>query len=113
MADAEYHRNWYHENKDRIRDRKNRLSSERRKSLLVRAFEYKASHGCADCGEDDPVVLDFDHDDVESKTKAISDMIRCGNSWKNILSEIKKCTVRCANCHRRRTAKQFGWDNIL
>lgn len=30
-------------------------------------------------------------------------------SWDEILDEIKKCEVVCANCHRIRTAKQFNW----
>ena len=31
-------------------------------------------------------------------------------SWNAILVEIAKCDIRCANCHRRRTASQYGWD---
>jgi hypothetical protein len=29
--------------------------------------------------------------------------------WRRVLVEIEKCDVRCANCHRKRTAQQFGW----
>ena len=31
----------------------------------------------------------------------------------NILKEIEKCDIRCANCHRRRTAKQLGYAKYL
>jgi hypothetical protein len=61
-------------------------------------------HPCIDCGETDPVVLDFDH--VRGiKRKAVALMIK-DFSWENIQLEIEKCEVRCANCHRRKTSKE-------
>src|SRR6266542_3458211 len=72
------------------------------------AYEYLLTHPCVDCGETDPVVLDFDHRDRGLKRSTISRMLReC--SWAVVAAEIARCDVRCANCHRRRTAEQFGW----
>ncbi len=69
---------------------------------------YLDLHPCVDCGERDPLVLDFDH--VRGiKLSGISNMMWSGWSVKSLLEEIEKCDVRCANCHRRKTAKQFGW----
>lgn len=63
---------------------------------------------CVDCGEADPVVLDFDH--VRgSKVKPVAYMIRRGFALATLVAELEKCEVRCANCHRRKTAKQLGW----
>lgn len=69
--------------------------------------QYLLSHPCVDCGESDPVVLEFDHVRGEKKN-IISKMIRTYN-WSIIEEEIAKCDIRCANCHRRKTAKQFEW----
>lgn len=71
-------------------------------------LEYLRAHPCVDCGETDPVVLDFDHRDPAAKRLEVS---RLANSktWPQVLREIEKCDVRCASCHRRRTAEQFGW----
>ena len=63
--------------------------------------------GCKDCPEKDPVVLDFDH--MSNKEHGISRMIHDGTSLNKIVEEIEKCEIRCANCHRRKTAKDFNW----
>ena len=53
--------------------------------------------------------LEFDHNDKVSKFKAVSSLIRARYSLEKIKVEINKCEVRCANCHRRKTAKEFKW----
>ncbi|MFL6214104.1 MAG: hypothetical protein ACJ74J_09465 [Blastocatellia bacterium] len=72
-------------------------------------FEYLSLHPCVDCAETDPTVLEFDHIKQETKSSCISEMIRGQRPWRIILKEIAKCEVRCANCHRRRTARQRGY----
>ena len=63
---------------------------------------------CVKCGENGPVVLEFDH--VRGKKKAnITDMAHAGYSIKTLQEEIDKCQVLCANCHRRKTSEQQGW----
>lgn len=63
--------------------------------------------GCVDCGERDLVVLDFDH--LDGKVAAVSQLARNECSIARLEAEIAKCVIRCANCHRRRTAEQFGY----
>lgn len=85
-----------------------RLASQRkyRKADGERIIAYLREHPCVDCGEADIIVLDFDHDDPLTKIKSVASMMGAASSWPAIEREIKKCTVRCANCHRRRTARQ-------
>lgn len=70
-------------------------------------LDYFNGKYCIDCGEQDPIVLDFDHKKPNDKFKSISRMLSGHYSWKSILKEIKKCDIRCANCHRRKTYVQF------
>jgi len=77
--------------------------------VYSKSIAYLKEHPCVDCGESDPIVLDYDHRPDSNKTDNISTMIQRGNSWKVILEEISKCDVRCANCHRRITAKRGNW----
>lgn len=78
---------------------------ERNRELLR---EYLLGHPCVDCGEKDPVVLDFDHRDPATKRLEVA-KLAAKKPWPVVLVEIAKCDVRCVNCHRLRTASQFGW----
>jgi hypothetical protein len=72
----------------------------------AKVVEYLLNHPC-ECGETDVRVLEFDHQ--RGKIKSISAMIAGHFSWMNIAAEIKKCVVRCANCHRRKTTGTPKW----
>src|SRR4051794_14200211 len=81
--------------------RKQALALERTTYLI----EYFATHPCADCGETDPTVLEFDH--LRDKSFNIGSALPYRN-WQTVLDEIEKCEVVCANCHRRRTMRRMG-----
>lgn len=73
----------------------------------LRMWQYLAQQRCIDCGEQDPVVLEFDH--MRDKRRNIAELISGGLTWAVIQAEIEKCEVRCANCHRRKTARERGF----
>lgn len=104
-CNKDYQREHYRSNK-RVYKQK---TSEYKHTLRQQLYKYLQSHPCVDCGESDPVVLEFDHLTPADKEDGISRMIVRKCSWARILAEIEKCQVRCSNCHKRRTAKQFGW----
>jgi len=89
---------YYHANKTTHYQRVSRYIRDNKLKL----WDYLVNHPCVDCGQDDPVVLEFDH--LENKEAAVSNMISRRFSWQAIEREIRKCEVRCANCHRKRTA---------
>ena len=67
---------------------------------------YLSTHPCIDCGEKDILVLEFDHQNPRLKKGDIGQMVKRGLNLKVIIAEIAKCDVRCANCHRRKTARE-------
>lgn len=107
LCDRERGKNYYHANENQQKAAKER-KKRRLEAYQQQVCHYLLQHPCVDCGERDIVVLEFDHLDPATKLNAIGTMIIGGQNWKFIETEMAKCEVRCANCHRRRTAKQFG-----
>jgi hypothetical protein len=103
---AKYKQEHYAANRDRYigaaSDRKRVVAAER----AVLLIEYLRGRACADCGEADPLVLEFDH--RGTKRFGIAKGLR-DRSWQAVLDEIAKCDVVCANCHRRRTARRANF----
>ncbi len=92
------------------RERLYEAQKKHRIKVRLAVFEFLSQQSCVDCGEKDPIVLDFDHKNPKKKYKPVSKLMSGHWAWKTVEKEIKKCEVRCANCHRRKTYKeQGGW----
>lgn len=89
-----------------------RVHTKTRRDMIRRFIVgYLLEHPCVDCGEDDIVVLDFDHVGSE-KNHNVGYLIGSGTLEK-VRAEIELCEVVCANCHRRRTASRAdSWYRI-
>jgi hypothetical protein len=107
-CNREYSRTWYRAHRVEEVAKAAARNKVRRAENLGRVLEYLASHPCVDCGEADPVVLQFDHV-REQKVTEVMAMAERLVPWNLILDEIAKCDVRCGTCHVRRTAHQVGW----
>lgn len=105
-----YRKKHYEKNKQKYIDKARKWNEEQKVKLQKILFEYLTEHPCVDCGESDVVVLDFDHQ--SDKHLPLSTMFKHRYSVKKVLAEIEKCEVRCANCHRKRTAKEKGYWKI-
>ncbi len=104
-----YNNAWYAKRSPEQKAEKQRKEKERAFVNIKAVHDYKAEKGCMDCGEKDPIVLEFDHRIRADKSFDISNALRLGTSIDKILVEMEKCDVVCANCHRRRTALQMNW----
>jgi hypothetical protein len=102
---SEYRREHYLANRRRYIDKATVNKQKLRLERTILLIEYFKDHPCVDCGETDPVVLEFDH--TADKSFDICQKL-IDTTWERILAEIEKCEVVCANCHRRRTAMRRG-----
>jgi hypothetical protein len=89
------------------------LTKNKRQEKMLKVLEYLQTHPCIDCGESDPIVLEFDHRDGTKKVRAVAQLVTENCGWEKIAVEIEKCDVRCANCHRRRTAKNRNYSRAI
>ena len=92
-------REYYHRNKGAQLVR----NTTKKKQIRDYISQYKEFRGCMDCGQKYPsYVLDLDHRDPNEKKFTPSRLAK-NNSWQQMIDELKKCDVVCANCHRIRT----------
>ncbi len=108
LCHKEYSKQHYQNNKAKYKER----SPNHKEKMRTKLFEYLEDKLCIDCNEENSVVLEFDHRNPKMKKFAVSRGVN-NYSWKKILAEIKKCDIRCANCHRIKTAKDRGWYKFL
>lgn len=99
-----YTKGWYQRNRGRAIAAVRQRNISRR--TLARSRAGAVRRECVDCGETNPLLIDFDH--LWDKRADVSYMIHAGFSWTRIEAEIDKCDVRCANCHARKTAREVG-----
>lgn len=86
-------------------DKKNGLKqkSVSRKRKRIYLWGYKKSHPCVDCGEINPMCLQFDY--IQDKLMDVGILAAGGHSLEKLKLEIDKCVVRCANCHLKKLLK--------
>ena len=89
--------------------KKRALDSKREKIQWF--FDLLSTKECIDCGEKDPVVLEFDH--VRGVKAGNIGKMLLNRSRDALLEELAKCEVRCANCHKRKTAREKGWYKFV
>lgn len=103
-------RNHYKKNKNYYLEKTHKRNLELKSIMLNFVKEYLLKNPCVDCAESDITVLEFDHNkNKEIKFKAVSSLMKSRYPLEKIKEEIQKCEVRCANCHRRKTAVEFKW----
>lgn len=98
LCSTEASQRWAEKNKEK---RKVYMKEYRDKSRNV-VKEYKKNLCCQQCGEKHPACLVFHHKIPEDKVFNIgSGKDITGKSVEQIMNEIAKCDVLCANCHRK------------
>jgi hypothetical protein len=99
-------RRYYEANKDVVKARAYARAKIVRAATKLWLHEYLKEHPCTDCGETNPIILEFDH--IRDKKFNISDAVRRSVTLTRIKAEVAKCEVRCANCHRAKTYRDMG-----
>jgi proline-rich tail region repeat protein len=99
---------YFRERGDKHREQSS--AARKRRQDRARAFllDDLRAHPCVDCGEDEILVLEFDHHRGE-KVAALAHLLHSGAKLARFEDEVQRCEVVCVNCHRRRTARRAGY----
>jgi len=91
-------------NREKIRIKGSAWQKEKGRKNKIKAIEYLGGQ-CNDCtGKYLPAVYDFHHLDPKTKDSTMARIM--GRSWENLITELDKCVLLCANCHRVRHSKE-------
>jgi hypothetical protein len=94
LKHAEYSRDYYIKNGDKVRKRAAELKREKRKDWA----KFKSTIKCINCGFSHSAAIDFHHVD-RTNYRSVNLLAQQGKH-KEAMEEIKKCIPLCANCHR-------------
>lgn len=94
----------YEEQKDHIKT----VKKTRKLHLQEWFTALKKTLKCAVCPENFWMCIEFHHEDPTQKEMSLGDMARKGYGKERIEKEMAKCTVLCANCHRKEHARLVG-----
>lgn len=78
----------------------------RKAAIRDKYYDLKKDLKCCQCGNTDFRVLEFDHKDRKEKSFSVAEGLKRGYSLAKLKSEIEKCQVLCANCHRIKTFEE-------
>lgn len=89
---------------DKSMQRRGGTRSKKTRLEITKLINWSKTRPCKDCNNKfHPEAMEFDH--VRGvKRFELSEYHHY--SWENILIELKKCDLVCANCHRIRTASR-------
>ena len=96
----EYQKLWTRKLPKITKENNSQRVNERRNAKRGIIREHKRLTGCFMCGINNPVVLEYHHKDPKLKEYNINYFVAGNWSMKKIQSEVDKCEVVCANCHR-------------
>lgn len=93
---SNYRKDHYEKNRQKYIDK----AARNKIAFKVEFAKFKKTLKCSKCSETETCCLDFHHVDSTKKDMAISELVQLGNI-ERLKTELAKCIVLCANCHRK------------
>lgn len=93
---------YYSDKEEKIKERAKDKRGHKRRFIQ----DFKDNKPCADCGINYPwYIMQYDH--VRGTKRGNLNRLYTNHSMEEILDEISKCDIVCANCHAHRTWMSF------